>query len=140
DAGQTLRGVAEELYRRGVASPGGKAYWSRNTLRELLTNKSYLGCYRWGESSQGKFLTTSKGKIRPRSRDEKRERRNPEEDWVLVPGHHEPLVDIDLFQRVQQRLQKNQKHNAPHPGGGPFLLSRLLICAHCGFTMVGRHN
>lgn len=140
DGGKTLGGVAEELRRRGVASPTGNPIWSRATLRELLRNKAYLGCYKWGERTQGKFLAATKGEIRTRGKGERRIQRNPVEDWTFIPGHHEPLVEPDLFQRVQERLASNQKRTTPHRNGGAFLLAKMLVCEHCGYRMTGTHN
>src|SRR5262249_21323002 len=62
----------------------------------------------------------------------------PPEDWVVVPDSHEPLVARDVFERVQARLRDNRGRTTPHPGGGNFALSRLLICGHCGSYLIGQ--
>ena len=57
----------------------------------------------------------------------------------LYDGEHEPIVDPEVFQKVQARLQQNC-----HSGGLEVrnrygaLLKRLLYCKACGHTMV--HN
>jgi hypothetical protein len=38
---------------------------------------------------------------------------------------------------VQARLKANRGMTTPHRNGGEFLLSRLLVCGHCGCSMVG---
>jgi DNA invertase Pin-like site-specific DNA recombinase len=43
DRGETLYGIAQELYRRGVPSPNGGAHWTRSVLQRLLTNQRYTG-------------------------------------------------------------------------------------------------
>ena len=57
----------------------------------------------------------------------------------LYDGEHEPIIDPEVFQRVQTQLQKNSRS-----GGAEVrnrygsLLKRLLYCKACGHTMV--HN
>ena len=53
------------------------------------------------------------------------------------PGTHPPVIERDLFERVQARLAANG--DAKH-GKGPvseFLLTGLMVCARCGRRYVG---
>lgn len=55
----------------------------------------------------------------------------------VVPGLAEPIIDEQLFHRVQERL----KLNARAPGAGKakvdYLLSGKVWCGHCGAPMAG---
>jgi site-specific DNA recombinase len=65
------------------------------------------------------------------------------EEWF--PGEHQPIVDAETFDEVQERLQANGK-----VGGNDFrnryhaLLKRILRCKHCDASMThvfqGRHS
>jgi hypothetical protein len=63
--------------------------------------------------------------------------RLPESEWIVRENGHEPIVDRELFARVQARLAGNRKRSTPHIGGGEFVLTRLLTCGHCGAYMLG---
>jgi hypothetical protein len=54
DRGETLYAVAEELHRRGVASPRGGTRWTRSVVQRVLTNRRYVGDYTWGVYPSGK--------------------------------------------------------------------------------------
>ena len=51
----------------------------------------------------------------------------------MIPDHHEPLVSVELFMRVQEMLAVNRKRTTPAEPGN-FLLTKLLICGGCGLA------
>lgn len=57
---------------------------------------------------------------------------------VCIPDAIPPIVPLDLFERVQQRLKQNQHVKGGHARSMvEFLLTGKLICGHCGGAMVG---
>ena len=137
DQGNTLWAVAEVLYRRGVASPRGKGRWSRPVVQRILLNRRYVGDYTWGVHASGKCHRYGKDGLRTTARAALTQEVNPSEEWVVRPDSWEPLVDRETFERVQARLKGNRGMTTPHRNGGEFLLSRLLVCGHCGCSLVG---
>lgn len=137
DQGHTLASLRDELYARGVPSPSGKDRWSRNTILSILKNRKYLGDYVWGENATGKHTRQSNGQVRKRRPGESRFALNPESEWIIRNDSHDPLIDRDQYERVQGRLQANRSRKTPHPGGGSFVLTRLLVCSDCGARMIG---
>jgi DNA invertase Pin-like site-specific DNA recombinase len=128
--------LVDELRRRGVKAPRGGAVWQTNTIRQLFLNRNYLGDFHWGLKPGGKYYRFGgKGKAE-KSRKRKRHR-TPEAEWLVVPETHEALVDRDTFNRVGARLVENRKRTTPQAGGGDWLLSKLMVCSHCGHFMVG---
>lgn len=140
DEGGTVRTIQETLYRRGVASPAGLARWSRHSILLKLKDPQYTGCYRRSWQSNGKYHRAKKGQVHVTQRDDVRQGTNPPEDWIIVPDHHEAIIDRDLFDRVQARIRGNKGRTTPEPGAGEWLLPKLLVCAECGCTMYGRRN
>jgi DNA invertase Pin-like site-specific DNA recombinase len=136
DQGHSLGSIARELFNRGVANPRGGARWSRGTLVKILRQRKYVGDFRWAVQRCGKRFRVTGGAIQPAPRGEGYTN-NPSEGWIVVPDHYEALVSRDLFERVQARLKGNQGNTTPHVGGGEFLLSKLLVCGHCGAYMFG---
>jgi DNA invertase Pin-like site-specific DNA recombinase len=137
EKGFTLGMVIRELYERGILTPHGSQHWRKSTLYALLENRKYVGDACWNVGHDGKYSEVAEGAIRTSDARLPPRFRNQPEDWIVVADAHEPLVSRDLFEKVQARLRVNQKLTTPLPGGGPFLLTGLLVCGNCGARMVG---
>jgi DNA invertase Pin-like site-specific DNA recombinase len=138
DEGATLGQIARELKERGVRSPTGNLGWTRTVLWKMLANRKYLGDLPWGVRPSGKrHRHGGGGKLTPARRHEKTVKRLPPGQWVVRENNHEAIIDRDLFERVQAKLSANQKRTTPHTDGGPFVLTRMMVCGHCGSFMVG---
>jgi DNA invertase Pin-like site-specific DNA recombinase len=136
--GATARMIAQELHDRGVRSPRGGEWWNPNTILSLLTNRRYLGDWTWGVIASGKRNRhAGNGSVEKTARQGPRCVRRPQGDWIVTPESHEALVDRDLFEAVQARLKDNKGRSTPHQGGGNFVLSKLLVCGHCGAYLLG---
>lgn len=65
---------------------------------------------------------------------------NGERPMYLVTDHHAPIVDRDMFNRVQQELARrsskrkisDKTKTAQGKYSGKYSLSELMICGHCG--------
>jgi site-specific DNA recombinase len=100
---QSDRALAIWLNACGARTAKGNPF-SRDTVREMLVNIAYAG-----------YVTAR------RSKD------------TTIRGQHEAIIDLGLFNRVQQLRLAN------HPGrpSGGYALSKLLICERCGSRMHG---
>lgn len=56
---------------------------------------------------------------------------------VVVPNGIPAIVPQDLFDRVQERLDKNKKAPARNKAVVNYLLTTKLFCGHCGVYMCG---
>ena len=61
----------------------------------------------------------------------------PEEEWVIVENHHEPIIDNETFQTVQ-RLRANRRR--PNIVGECTPLSGLLFCSDCNSKLAVANN
>ena len=91
----------------------------------MLRNEAYLGRRIWNREDN----KTAGRKYKPR------------EEWVVVEGAHEPLVSVELFAAVQDKLGQRRTDPAMHPRAlaSDYLLTGLVSCdrckAHyCGFS------
>ena len=134
----SLRWLVEELYKRGVPSPTGKARWTGNVLHKTLSKRSYVGDFYWNKTSKGQFQEINGGNVIRRKR--RGETKNAEADWVFIPDNHAALVSREMWETVQGKLAGNKVKTTPYPGGGDFLLSGLMVCGHCGSNMLGRSH
>ena len=69
----------------------------------------------------------------PSHRSKKREP-IPQEDWVVVPNMHEPIISRELFDEAQAKL-KTRKKVCEGPSDLPHLFSGLFFCEACGSSM-----
>lgn len=56
---------------------------------------------------------------------------------VVKPGIIPPIIDKDLFDRVQSRLKHNFGARAKNKAKEDYLLTPKLFCGHCGALMTG---
>ncbi len=123
--------IAGDLNRRGVKSPKGKA-WSVQTIRGILTRRVYSGANVFGANRYGKYHhmgdngEATKGKSGSR-----------DGDPIIVADIHDALVDLEKFERCQQKLAKRATKGR-RPRYSRYLLSGVLRCGHCGGAMVGK--
>jgi DNA invertase Pin-like site-specific DNA recombinase len=131
-----VRGIAEELTRRGVPTGTGRPYWGQSTVRGILSNPAYLGRTVWNRRRGGKFFAVAGDQVRPRERPTGR---NAPQEWIgPAEGTHEPLVDPETFARCQEKAGRRKGGKGKR--NPAFLLSGLVRCGHCGSAMIGRTN
>jgi len=93
--------------------------WSYNAIADMLTNEIYIG-----NMVQGKY-----GSVSYKT---KQNKPRPKESWYIVEGTHEPIIDRELWNRVQELLRQKVK---PFGGGRIGIFARKVKCAECGYTM-----
>jgi DNA invertase Pin-like site-specific DNA recombinase len=93
--------------------------WKYFAISDMLTNEIYIG-----NMVQGRYGSVSyKTKVnKPRSRDK----------WYVVEGTHEPIIDRDLWDSVQNLIKQKAK---PFTVGQIGLFARKTRCMNCGYVM-----
>jgi len=82
--------IAKTLNLQDIPSPSG-SYWTAVSVRRVLTNRSYLG----------EFVTH---KTKTDLLQKKKVTFLPESQWIYHKEHHTPIIDVILFDIVQQSL------------------------------------
>lgn len=104
--------------------------WVNATIQGMLRNPVYLGKIRWnGRPVRKKMVDGKMVKERPRAKPE---------DWILVDGLHEPLIDRKTWIKTQAKLAENPTHPSPKNSSLRNPLAGLVICGKCGRKMVRR--
>lgn len=98
--------------------------WKYFAIADMLENEIYIG-----NMVQGKY-----GSVSYKS---KQNKPRPKTEWYRVEGTHEPIIDLDLWNRVQSLLAQRAK---PFTGGEIGLFARKVRCANCGYTMRSTKN
>lgn len=151
DTDTGLRNLASTLNERGTPGPSGGP-WFAASIKAILENRNYTGTFTWAKRREGKYHSVAAGQIRERDRGEVTLSSagkplaidNPQEAWIVVEDAHEALIDRALFERVQVKLKdrRRKKKGAAYrthtrANGDSYLLSGLVVCAHCGGKMHG---
>ena len=112
---------------KGQVNPRSVSHkWTDVTVREILVNEAYIG--NMVQNKTGHISYKNK-KIIDR----------PEDEWIRVENTHEPIIDMELWERVQALTKKNVtfRNNAM---GRPHLFSGLLECADCHRALKGTRD
>ena len=104
------------------------AAWTGHTIARMLCNPYYAGDSRHNEHGRDGFA-------------EKKQWREPEENWIIVEDTHEPIVPRALYLKTQERL-KEIYENSPKYGKknqGELacrnFYKKKIVCGDCGSTM-----
>lgn len=101
------------------------AKWSITTIEWLLRNDVYIGIVRFGETKE--IRVYEDGKLK------KKRVAAPESEHIVAKGLHEPIIPLDLWERVQKRRGNCARTNSNHELANP--LAGLLVCKKCGYMM-----
>jgi hypothetical protein len=89
-------------------------------IKYMIQNPIYYGMVRWNYATQ-------QGTGR---------KVNPEEDWIIVKGKHEPIVDKDTWDKANSKIYNAQHTSYTPTVGYKHWLGGLLRCKHCCGTLV----
>ena len=104
--------------------------WSSTTIHTLLINEVYIG-------------NMVQGKRRVISYKNKNRRQVPKEDWISVKGTHEPIIDMETWDRVQElkRARRSTGHVLKYKGRDSVgMFTGVLTCADCGSHLVSNYK
>lgn len=135
DRGLGKTAIARELNSRGIPNPTqykvnkGIAYkipknklgtlWKYSAIDDVLHNQMYIG-----DMVQGKY-----GSVNYKS---KKNKPKPKSQWVIVKGTHEPIIEKELWDRVQSKINSNIKTTSITKIG---TFARKCKCEGCGYTL-----
>ena len=107
------------LDRGGKKTQPNPYKWSKSTIAKMLAQQEYCG-------DVINFKTYSK------SFKNKARIPNPEENWAIFKGVHEPIIDRETFELVQELVGKTKRRSTKEKNGEKNMFSDLLYCADCG--------
>lgn len=94
--------------------------WKYASITDILTNEVYIG-----NLVQGKYESVSYKTRQNRPR--------PKEKWIRVEGTHEPIIDMEVWKRVQKKVNSHAKPSFSTGMVHPF--SGKVFCMHCGYAV-----
>lgn len=130
-AGASCRQIARTLNAEGIPTPAvycgwqmGRdspfaGMWSSERISEMLRNETYIGNMVQGRTVKVNYKSKKCLKQAP-------------ENWVVVEGTHEPLVDAETFRKVGMLLD-SRRHTRSRTYD--FLLKGIIFCHECGYPL-----
>ena len=108
-------------------------FWSAATLKSMLTNQVYIGNLTQGRRKSCLYDGVPEKKV---------EKKN----WVVVEGTHEPIVEKELFDKVQMLL--DEAHDKYFRNLGKYdrmsnnhnMFKKKVICGDCGTKLTRYKN
>ena len=101
-------------------------YWNQPRVTDILRNPRYIGDHVWGKRRIILYKNIP-------------EHKTPKEEWCVWHNMHEPIINKDDFDRVQEMLTKNaikrQKDFASYTDDMRDSFPRKVFCAECGKRM-----
>ncbi len=96
-------------------------FWTPSTVSSILHNQIYIG-----DMVQGKYK-----KANYKS---KKLLRVPKPDWIVIPNSHQPIIDSEIWQAVQKKLDSKSRVSANKQRH--HLLAGKVYCAECGSKLI----
>ena len=130
-SGASCRQIARTLNAESVPTPAtycgwqmGRnspfaGMWSSERISEMLRNETYIGNMVQGRTVKVNYKSKKCLKQAP-------------ENWVVVEGTHEPLVDVETFRKVGMLLD-SRRHTRSRTYD--FLLKGIIFCHECGYPL-----
>jgi DNA invertase Pin-like site-specific DNA recombinase len=99
--GNGVRKIKRYLEEHGIKTVTGKAEWSTSTIDRMLSNEKYVGEVRMQKTFTADFLTG------------RREKNIGQLASYLVGNAHEPIIDREIFELVQEIKRKHDRSPKP---------------------------
>ncbi len=133
--GYGITPIARKLNEKGIPNPASykKAHgqpfqnahrdcsdiWHTYSISRMLSNMVYLGCTVQGMSENISYKSNKK-------------RKKPKDEWDIVKGTHNPIIDKDTWDNVQRIRDKKPKSCNT---GEPNVFAGKVKCLNCGSSM-----
>lgn len=130
--GDSYYKIAGELNLAGIKSPGGND-WTVKAVSRIINNRFYTGVIEMGKTEN------TLGGMKPFINKD-------QQDWITIDNHHEAIVDIETFKKVQRVIEAKKdkrlntdtniiRNNGAIKSSQASKFDRLLYCGDCGRKM-----
>jgi len=118
--GMSIHEIANHLSDNGVDTKCGGRRWSGNNIAYMLSNERYIG-----DCLYQKFYRDTSGPY-------KQYVNYGQEDQYYATDTHPPIIDKDVFEKVQVLRQQRKERFCKTPEKNTYPLSSRIRCAECG--------
>lgn len=92
--GYGCRKIKRHLEENNIKTVSGKCSWSTSTIDRILRNEKYIGNVLMQKTFTTNFLSG------------KQVKNNGELEQYFIENNHEPIIEKEAFDKVQQKLRK----------------------------------
>lgn len=125
--GLTYRQIADYLRDAGIKTIMGNEVWHNTVIASILKNEKYAGNCISQKSYTPDFLS------------HKRVKNQGQVPKYIMENHHEAIIPIDKFIKVQERVglihENWKKGRGDKISTSQYALSNLVVCGKCGSPM-----
>ena len=103
--------------------PSGKitdGMWPESSVRRILKNEIYIGNMVQGKNAKISYKIKQCVAV-------------PKEEWYVVKGTHEPIIDAEIFEKAQSLFNHNIRRTSEN--NEVDLFAGFVRCADCGRIM-----
>lgn len=111
-------------YRNPNAENTASRQWRDSSIYYILRQEVYTGAVVQGKSKNLSYKNKKRVKL-------------PKSEWIVVPDMHEPIIDDDLWNAVQNLLKSRQGNDKQFKADSPEInpLRGIVHCKECGSGM-----
>lgn len=111
-------------YRNPNAENVASRQWKDSSIYYILRQEVYTGAIVQGKSKNLSYKNKKRVKL-------------PKSEWIVVPDMHEPIIDDDLWNTVQNRLKNRQGNDKQFKSASDEInhLRGVVRCKECGSGM-----
>ena len=139
DEGLSIGAIARELTADHIPTRRGAPQWERSVVWGMLRNPAYTG-----EAAYRKTQAVSRRRPTKQANDHgfypkhvhSSSRQRPRDEWLLIAVPR--IVSPQVFERAGRQLELNKKHAPRNNKRYQYLLSGLLRCQSCGYSIYGK--
>ncbi len=126
-AGKGYSEIIHALNAAGYRTQTGRAF-GKNSIHDILVNEKYRGVF---------IFNRTERKINGK----RNHHRNKDDSEIIrIEGGMPRIIDDETWERVQDRMKKNERGPAANKAKETYLLSGLIYCGKCGGAMVGNRR
>ena len=95
-------------------------YWTYSTIHKMLKNEMYIG-----NMVQNRHFRSMHGKAQ----------KLPESEWIIVKNTHEPIIDKEVWDSVQEQLKATARNLDLKTKSDVNIFAGKIKCGDCGRSM-----
>jgi len=128
-SGKGIQLICRELENQGIPSPSGNIRWKTVTILAIIKNEKYIGVLKQKKDITVDYLS------------HKRKANEGEENYIIIENNHTPVVDKEIFDRVQKECARRRMLSLGHGRySNRYVWSGKIKCGYCNSTFKRKIN
>ena len=135
----SIKAITNQLNKQGIATKKQQGIWDRSVVWGILRNPAYYGQAAFRKTTKIERTRPTKlardNSCYPRS-SKSSSRNRSQKDWIYIPVPS--IISHETFKIASSQLELNKRLSPRNNKKHHYLLSSLLHCKECGYSMYGR--